>query len=415
MSQHGAEARVRELEDAFAAFTRMSSQLEDSYRALEDKVARLNDELAAARSERLRQLAEKEKIANRLERLLELLPGGVVVLDGDGIVRECNPAAVELLHQPLLGEPWRNIVEREFEPSNDGSEVTLASGRRVSISTRSLAPEAGQIVLLMDVTERYALQDMLNHHRRLSAMGEMAASLAHQVRTPLASALLYLGNLQNPGLNAEARQRFAAKAIDRLRHLEGMVGEMLRFARGGSFEMEDIDLTELLAEWEQTLRPQAEAGNASLSVGCTGSGPFTLQGNRDALLGALLNLGSNAIEAAGEAGRIEMELATTPDGGIVLRLTDNGSGIAPEDRERIFTPFYTTKSEGTGLGLAIVKVIVNAHQGRISVEDAPQGGACFVIRLPSASGQQTLDASATLRGSRDSLISMNSSIEEVAR
>lgn len=396
--QQNAESRVRQLEDAFEAFTRMSSQLETSYRALEDKVARLNDELAAARSERLLQLAEKERIANRLERLLELLPGGVVVLDGEGIVTDCNPVAIELLRKPLHGQHWHTIIGREFVPGNDdSSEVTLNSGRRVNISTQSLEPEAGQIVLLMDVTDRHALQTMLNRHQRLSAMGEMAASLAHQVRTPLSSALLYLSNLRNSDVDEVSRERFTGKAIDRLRHLEGMVGDMLRFARGGSFDMEEIDLGAVISEWEQTLLPKIASRQGNINIK-PAPGPVRLRGNRDALLGALLNLGSNAIEAAAGSPVLDLEIETTPDGQVVLRLSDNGCGITEDDREKVFTPFYTTKSDGTGLGLAIVKVIINAHQGSLAIEQSPGGGACFVMKLPLADCQNALLTSTTLTG-----------------
>ena len=109
----------QELENAFSVFNQLSDHLSSSYQALEERISALNEELAAARSERLRQLAEKERLANRLSQLLAALPAGVVVLDGSGVVQECNRAAVDLLDEPLKGELWRDIINRAFDPTAD--------------------------------------------------------------------------------------------------------------------------------------------------------------------------------------------------------------------------------------------------------------------------------------------------------
>src|SRR5690606_13169564 len=123
---------------------------------------------------------------------LDILPGGVVVLDGRGRVIEANPLALELLGEPLLGVFWREVIQRSFAPrADDGHEISLQDGRRLSLATRSLAGEPGQLILLTDLTETRRLQDELARHARLSALGRMVASLAHQIRTPLSTALLY--------------------------------------------------------------------------------------------------------------------------------------------------------------------------------------------------------------------------------
>jgi two-component system sensor histidine kinase FlrB len=387
---HDRGGRTQQLEDAFHLFNQMSSQLEASYQALENRVAQLNHELAAARSERLRQLAEKERLANRLERLLDVLPGGVVVVDEQGFVAECNPAAVDLLGEPLQGCLWHDVIQRAFQPySDDGSEVTLHSGRRVSMSTRSLDPEPGQIVLLMDVTEQHALQHMLNRHRRLSAMGEMAASLAHQVRTPLASALLYVSHLARADLSDDGRRRFTDKVIGRLRHLERMINDMLQFARGGSFDMEDFPVELLVDEFTQSLEPQLQAccGELELQNQAAGS---NLRGNREALQSALSNLATNAIEACGQRAQLCLEIRRNDQDELVLLLHDNGPGIPAAVQERLFTPFFTTRPNGTGLGLAVVRAIARAHQGDVWVTSKPGQGSTFGIRIPAAGGQDAL-------------------------
>ncbi|MEJ2382513.1 MAG: ATP-binding protein [Gammaproteobacteria bacterium] len=383
MEQH-ADVRARQLEDAFQLFTQMSSQLEASYRVLENRVARLNEELAAARSERLRQLAEKERLAHRLERLLDLLPGGIVVVDGAGVISDCNPAAAELLGEPLLGVAWRDVVARALQPySEDGGEVSLRDGRKLSISTRTLDPEPGRIILLMDVTEQHALQAMLNRHRRLSAMGEMAAGLAHQIRTPLATALLYVSHLGADGLADHERERFAGKAIGRLRHLERMVNDMLQFARDGSFDMEDVDLELLVHDLRQTLEPQLQAAAGQLSFVNSAPGA-RLRGNPEALLSALLNLAGNAMDARSEGLRLQLDASYTGERDVLLRLSDNGPGIPADIRERLFTPFFTTRPNGTGLGLAVVRAIVLAHEGDVWLQSSSSSGSVFTLRIPTA-------------------------------
>src|SRR5690606_2292395 len=157
----------------------------------------------------------------------------VIVIDGQGVVREANPVARQLLGLPLLGMLWRQVIARNFAPrKDDGHEIPLKDGRRLSIATRSLTGEPGQLVLLTDLTETRRLQDQLARHERLSALGRMVASLAHQIRTPLSAALLYASHLTEQVLPVEQQQRFAGRLKERLHELEHQVRDMLVFARG---------------------------------------------------------------------------------------------------------------------------------------------------------------------------------------
>ncbi len=385
----------QELQSAFEAFTRMSEQLEGSYRELERRAAQLTRELEAARSERLQQLAEKEKIADRLGTLLEALPGGVVVLDGSGRVCECNPAALDLLGEPLLGETWDSVTRRVLSDDQQGNhEVRLLDGRRVSISRRTLDTQPGQILLLHDVTETRALQETVNRQQRLSAMGEMTARLAHQIRTPLSSSLLYASHLASGHLKAADQVRFSEKLLNGLRHLDRMVNDMLVFARGGSTAAESIPVSELLKDLEQSLVATLLESGARLNM-VNDAPDARLQGNREALTGALVNLAANAVQATGYGARLQVNVRRTKDERIQIAITDNGPGIPAELRERIFEPFFTTRPEGTGLGLAVVQAVTQAHGGEIGLEIPREGGTRFVLNLPAAqpvmlpSGQAT--------------------------
>lgn len=379
------------LEDAFRLFNQLSQQLTDSYQQLEGRVAELSAELAAARDARMRELTEKERLAARLEGLLQALPGGVVVLDGEGIVQECNPAAVDLLGEPLRHRAWSEIIARTFAPrADDGHEISLADGRRVNLSTCPLGDEPGQIILITDVTEMRRLQDRLHHQQRLAAMGETAASLAHQIRTPLASALLHASQLKRPRLADADRQRIGERIVERLRHLEQLVDNMLLYARGGETGEARFTTAALFEELAQVLEPQLHSARIELVI--DNACPHALlQGNRQMLVSALLNLGMNAIQAMGRDGRLVLR-AREDSEAVCLQVIDNGPGIPPEQQAAVFDPFFTTRQEGTGLGLAVVAAVVRNHQGRIELDSVPEQGCTFSLFLPRCQTQTLPDA-----------------------
>ena len=367
------------LEQAFALFNQMSTQLSTSYSMLEARVTELKGQLALVSAQRMQELAEKERLAHRLQSLLDLLPGGVIVIDGQGVVREANPVARNLLGQPLVGMLWRQVIARNFAPrEDDGHEISLKDGRRLSIATRSLHAEPGQLVLLTDLTETRRLQDQLSRHERLSALGRMVASLAHQIRTPLSAALLYASHLTEQVLPVEQQQRFAGRLKERLHELEHQVRDMLIFARG------ELPLPDRLAPKAlfDALRSAAETHVLDMQVRwqCDSrAGEFLC--NRDTLVGTVLNLIDNAIQAGGREARLKIHLYQR---GETLRLciSDNGPGIDSVTLARLGEPFFTTKTTGTGLGLAVVKAVARAHQGDVQLRSRPGRGTCAIITLP---------------------------------
>jgi two-component system sensor histidine kinase FlrB len=387
MSEHPI-CTPQQLQEAFEAFSQLSRQLEASYGELEARVASLTNELAAARSERVRQLAEKEQLADQLTTLLDALPGGVVVLDGAGTVRQCNPAALDLLGEPLLGETWDRVTKRVLMAGeNLTHEVRLADGRQVSISRRTLDTQPGQILLLHDVTETRVLQDMVHRQQRLSAMGEMTARVAHQLRTPLSSSLLYASHLASGRLSPADQIRFSERLRSSLLHLDRMVNDMLVFARGGKQGAAPVTLQELLARVEQDVAAPLAMHGASLLL-TNDLASQVLEVNLEAFSGAISNLITNAAQAG--ATRIELSAQRPDDCRLRVEVTDDGPGISDAVRDRIFEPFFTTRPEGTGLGLAVVQAVVQSHDGEICLETNEQGGARFVVELPLARMDQAL-------------------------
>jgi two-component system, sensor histidine kinase FlrB len=370
------DAGANALELAFQVFNELSGELTQTYQALEERVQSLTRELEAANAERLQELSEKERIARRLQKLLQLLPGGVLVLNHQGLVAECNAAARELLGEPLEGEAWVDVIQQRFAPRcDDGHEISLVDGRRVSLLSRSLEEEPGQIILITDQTETRQLQQRLSRHQRLMEMGKMVSSLAHQIRTPLSAAMLYAGHLAangNGGLDPARFTRTHERLMSRLQNMERQVRDMLVFARGETVLDDTLSLEDLFVE----SRLAAEALLRQASENCSWRNlarQCRVTCNKESLIGALLNLLENALQNGGRAVRLQVVADTDCENGFLrLFVQDNGPGIDPAAMDQVTEAFYTTRAQGTGLGLAVAQVIARAHGGRFFIENVSQ-------------------------------------------
>ena len=372
----------RALHLAFEAFTELSAELTTAYQALEQRVRQLTSEVEQANQQRLRELSEKERIASRLENLLQLLPGGVIVLNSQGQISDCNKAALDLLGEPLTGQFWRDIISKRFAPRNDdGHEISLRNGKRISLATRSLDDEPGQIILLTDQTETRKLQQHLARHQRLSAMGKMVSSLAHQIRTPLSAAMLYAGQLRTPAIAPEHLSRISGRLMSRLYNMERQVQDMLIFARGDAVLDAQLPIDVLFAEMLTAAEVLLRSGICSWH---NEAGSVRIACNKEALIGALLNLIDNALQSAGSTAQLQISahLIPTPEfacaeqqyGWLRLEVADNGPGIESAILEQITEAFFTTKPQGTGLGLSVAQVVAKAHGGRFFIESSQQTG-----------------------------------------
>ena len=384
---------AEQLTSAFELFNQHSDTLERSYRELQVRVETLTGELTRARSARLDELIEKERLSQRLSLLLETLPGAIIVLDGEGVICEQNSEALALLNEPLSGLAWSSIVNREVRAggSQDGN-IQLRDGRWLSLARRPLKTEPGEILLLSDITESRQIADLRERQQRLTTIGKMTAEFAHQVRTPLASAMLYVSQLSPDGA---AEHRIVSKISERLNDLGRMVNDMLGFAGGGKRADETINVHDLLEAARTTL--DAQLGPATtLDVLVDGSPlgdsiavgeGFSFAGNTDALRGALINLVANA-DQAGD-GSATIQLGAWHDArSVYFTVTDDGPGIADDVMPELFKPFFTTRPQGTGLGLAVVQAVAQAHGGDVRAKNL-KIGCRFTIRLPySAAGEE---------------------------
>ncbi|WP_073581276.1 sensor histidine kinase [Vibrio quintilis] len=329
------------------------------------------------------QLSHLDSIEDQVERykqVIDVMPAGVILLDTQGIVREANPEAQRLLETSLVGEKWISIIQAAFAPrEDDGHEVSLRNGRRVRLAISASA--TGQLILITDLTETRLLQARVSDLQRLSSLGRMVASLAHQVRTPLSSAMLYASNLASPNLPATTRDRFQTKLMDRLHDLDKQVNDMLLFAKGGDNKVvSSFQISSLMDEFY----PMVEAAIQSYQIdyGQEVESPETsVLGNSNAIASALSNLVMNAIQNAGKGAQVDV-FCRTVKAELRISVQDNGPGIPEEMQHKIMEPFFTTRSQGTGLGLAVVQMVCRAHDGRLELISKEGDGACFTICIP---------------------------------
>lgn len=217
----------------------------------------------------------------------------------------------------------------------------------------------------------------LERKKRLAALGEMAAGMAHEIRNPLGGIQLYASLLAKDVVQMPASLQLVEKISGGVRRLEALVSQVLQFTREIEASPADVDLAEVIDEAMELASPRT----ANFKCRLGGPRPMIVRADRLLLSQAILNLLLNAADACGESGTIEVGWAALGVGQFTMHVQDSGPGIPPGLLDRLFNPFFTTKESGTGLGLSIVHRIVEAHDGTISVCSGPLGGARFEIRI----------------------------------
>ncbi|KTD24756.1 sensor kinase HydH [Legionella lansingensis] len=322
----------------------------------------------------------KESINLPEQDILACLPCGLLVLNTQGRIVWLNSAAEGLLGSNLQGAAWRDVIDQVFAPrEDDGHEVSLVDGRRVRVAISSIDSLPGQLVTLTDLTATRAYEQARANQHRLIAIGRMTAQLAHQIRTPLSSAILYTEHLgMHPSMDARCLQ-WIARLQECHASIEQQIHDLLLFARGETIEP---TLTEI-QEWTKELLARAKhliaAHSAELTVDNT-LGERKISLHAESLTGALLNLIINALQA--KATHLTLTIQQIGEKGVQLKVADNGVGMSDEVKSQAFAPFFTTKAQGTGLGLAVVNAVVKAHGGEVTLDSLSGKGSCVTINLP---------------------------------
>ena len=354
------------------------SALRQGYRELSGHVAKLSSELEAARLARRKENRERENLLNRFATMLDALPGGVIILDSNDVITEANPQARALLGEPLEGESWTAIEQRgRFNPQGS-FEIR---GRRLNISTCPLPGGNETIVLVSDITAQHTLQRELGRKTRLSSLGEMAARLAHQIRTPLASTVLYVDQLSKD-IDQDKRDRICRALKAQLSQTESLITSMLGFVRGGSLLcLEPVKVKGVVEEALSSCDGILEASEAQVTTNRINPS-LTILAAPTELSSVIANMIQNSIQVCEDKPEIEVWAGAINQHMMLIRVSDNGPGIPSDVIDQVFDPFFTTRAAGTGLGLAVLASVVQRHGGTVHATNRESGGAQFTILLP---------------------------------
>lgn len=367
--------------------------------------AKLGEQLASAGQRLETQEVRTADLAALNEDIIRCLSSGLITVDTNGKVLTFNEAAGEILGiaaeaarqrtlaelapevEELIGRvPGRGVMRRgEITIRRPGGERVL--GISVSPLTNHRDEPVGRIVNFQDLTELRRMEAQVRRGERLAVIGQLAAGVAHEIRNPLASISGSIELLRSGPTTVDEDTRalmdIVLREVDRL---NGMITDLLEYARPREPVMTPTDVRELLHETVRVFAQDRTTQNLRVALDApdAGGAGVIVQADAAQLRQVLWNLLRNAAESMPEGGDIQVELrvAREEQEWATVVVSDTGVGIAPDELDRIFDPFYTTKTRGSGLGLATVHRIVSEHGGTISVSSTPGSGTRFTIRLP---------------------------------
>lgn len=354
-----------DLTGAFELFVNASRTLEQQYASLTSQVEALSADLVLAHA--------------RLEALLNALPAAVILIEG-GRVSHFNAAATRLVPSLKTGAAW--VLPKDWYPGSGPDEFHLDLGSE----TRTLQIQKNEdgsrsVIQIQDITANLKTVEEKERIDRLASMGQMSAGIAHQIRTPLSTALLYCSHLCLEQLEDLERKQFSEKLQRQLIHLERLATEMLQFVRTKPLATQLENLNDLVTSACHHIDGLFERANVHLDLHLTETKTEVLV-ERNTFVSAIVAILENAVQAT-ESGR-KIFVSTQADSRrCSVIIEDTGSGIPQDMLARLFEPFSTNRASGTGLGLAIARNTIQSHRGEISAQNVPNGGARFTISLPA--------------------------------
>ena len=405
------ESELDKLEKLALSFGNMGDItriMEDSYSRLESRFEDINSRLARV-NELLRQsLVQRNRLANYMNSILESLDAGVIVTDKDGVINIFNSAAESILGmkaENALGKTYGRILgdhatedaagvlagkrrsatgEREFTAA-DGSKVFV----RYSVCKLKSADDTesgGMVEILHDLSEIKSLEHNLKRISTLAALGEMAATVAHEIRNPIAGISGFTSLLLRDIPPNDKSRMPVEKIKGGVQALEAIVEKLLDYTRTVKPEIRNAEPLKLVDEALAQIGDSVHQGKCSIRVESE-SKRLSAKVDPHLFKQIVINLVKNAVQAQPSGGKVVLKLSRGGRPGLTLRVEDSGPGISDEAREKLFTPFFTTRTTGTGLGLATVKKLVELHGGSVTAANRPDGGAVFTVEIPDMNGE----------------------------
>ncbi len=338
-----------------------------------------------------RALDNMAELRARSRQILDSLHDGVVVVGPGGGTLSVNPAATELLgtDRPMEESPLGNMM-RDFQKNRDfPPDMDLVLGERIiQCKFSQYGDGGGAMAILTDTTDLRNYQAALEERDKLSLIGRLSATMAHEIRNPLASMSGAAQMLATGTLSPEKAERMATLVDKQSRRVSELIEGYLSLSRSGKdFPAARIDVNSLVMDSIESAM-HGFAGGVSTEFSRSPENPV-ISGSRVRLGQVLWNLFRNSVEALSSTPDPQVSVETRvnrEDRSVSIVVRDNGPGIPENFRKRIWEPFHTTRENGTGLGLYIVKKIVQEHSGTVEAENGPEGGAVFTVTFPGAGG-----------------------------
>lgn len=399
--------KLEKLAESFSDMGDFTQLMRDSYSKLESKFEDLNSRLARVNDLLRQSLLERNRLANYLNSILESLDSGVIVTDQDGIITIFNSAAEKytgIKAEKMLGmnyfEALGNAASSDASLILDGEKSAVSGEKEILSTDGTILPVAysitgllqfgdddmsGMVEILYNLTETKKLQSNLKRISTLAALGEMAATVAHEIRNPVAGISGFTSLLLRDSNPGDPNRKLIEKISKGAASLEAMVGNLLDFTRDVSPAIQDVDFIKLVNETVSDFTDADGCDNHNITIECALD---HLVANIDPVLfrQVVYNLLKNAVQAQPEGGVVRVKITRDEFSGLVFRVEDDGPGISEDHLNKLFTPFFTTKTSGTGLGLATVKKLVELHGGRVIVANSPEGGVAFTVEIPAIEG-----------------------------
>ncbi len=400
--------------DLVASFQRIiedfqirADRLGTAYAAMQEDFRNVNIELDRKNRELEESLACQEEMQTYLDSILQSMENGVVGVDISGNITHFNRAAAEITgytSDEVLRKSYKSFFAVEGQaapplirvlhggkntPLHDERVVWHRDGHPVPVSYHQ-APLRdrknnllGAVEVFSDVSKLKALEEEMQQTRTMAALGEMSATVAHEIRNPLGAMGMWAALLERDLDETDPRRKTLGKIVEGLGRLNKIVTNLLVFTRPVKAEFRRVDICTMVEEVVDFVRIEVERLEQPVTLldGKRPGGVFVLA-DPEKISQVLLNLCLNAMQAMQLGGTLRVNVAEGGKEYVVITVEDTGCGIAPEDVAKIFDPFFTTRENGTGLGLAIVKKYVESHSGYIDVTTVSGAGTTFKVFLP---------------------------------
>lgn len=397
------------LQKAFSDFQVRAEQLSNAYAQMQSDFKKVNLELDRKNAELKESLEKQEETQTYLYSILESMENGVIGVDVQGVITQFNRAACEITgyqSSRVIGKSFAEVFanDSESEPSlvkvlRTGRELKRdekvfwhKDGHPVPISYQtallrdSHGNRIGAVEIFSDISKIKALQEEMHQAKTMAALGEMSATVAHEIRNPLGAMGMWAGLLERDLETDDPRRKTLGKIVEGLSRLNKIVSNLLVYTRPVNTEFRKVSLAQILDEIVDFVQIEIERLGYDIQVTKKmGTQPVYVLADPEKMGQVIMNLCFNAIQAMAHGGELTVKLEEdqTKNAGLsCFSIEDTGVGIEKQNLVKIFDPFFTTKENGTGLGLAIVKKFVESHSGFIDIRSDTGKGTCVKVFIP---------------------------------